>query len=126
MSLPSKNVISPMTLRPRHKVPPSRLTRDEDDSLADVADKTSKPNSLDPTDSAVSSKLITPPLPNNFNHHSLKQAQAHDPDIQTIITQLTNRTTESTTLSSFVMKDQLLHKLVPALANSPLTLTVPW
>ena len=111
VALSATNYIAPMVLRPRHKAPPPG----DDDDTQNVVD------SFPSTDSASPSQIITSPSPNKFNYHDLTHEQHHDPDIQSIITQLNTSNNPSKLHSSFIITDHLLHKLITLSPNSPLT-----
>jgi hypothetical protein len=116
-----------MVLRPRHKAPPpASLSNDDVDTDNDVTKAEFKADAFHTTDSAYSSQIITFPSPNTFNCHDLKQEQNNDPDIQHSITQLNNKNNEVNSYSSFIIKDQLLHKLVTLSPNSHLNTAVPY
>jgi len=126
MSRPSAHFISPMILRPRHKVLPPPPSSDDDASTNDVTNPESKSEAFHPGDSASPSSIITSPSPNPFNCHDLKQEQDNDLDIQRIITQLKHPNSNSNSYSSFIIKDHLLYKLVTLSRNSPLNTAVPY
>ena len=126
-SLPSTNCISPMVLRPRHKVPlPPPPSSDTTDTDNDVTKPEFQTDVYHTVDSTPSSQIITSPSPNNFNYHDLKQEQTNDLGIQRIITQLNTSTNKSNSSSSFIIKDQLLYKLVPLSHHSHLKTAVPY
>ncbi|CAF1526076.1 unnamed protein product [Adineta steineri] len=118
MALPVTPGISPMVLRPRLKPTP----------ITDVAipDDEFKTDTDDTVDSTSSSPILTSPSPNTFNCHALKQEQDNDPDIQLIVAQLHNPDPASHTSSSFLIKDDLLHKVVTLSPTSPVTTAVPY
>ena len=84
-----------------------------------------KTDTYDTVDSTSSTSILTTPSPNNFNCHALKQEQDNDPDIQRIVAQLNNPDTTSHTSSSFIIKDDLLHKFI-TLSPSSVTTAVPY
>ncbi|CAF2836388.1 unnamed protein product [Rotaria sp. Silwood2] len=124
-SLPSPNCISPMVLRPRHKPPPPP-SNDDDGTANDVMKAEFPADTFHTVDSASSSQIITSPSPNNFNCYDLQQEQNKDPDIQHIITQLNNSNHDVNSYSSFIIKNQLLHKLITLSPNSHLKTAVPY
>ena len=119
--LSSTNCISPMVLRSHHKAPLPPPSSDVTDTAAEF-----KVDAQHTVDSTSSSQIITSPSPNHFNCHDLKQAQTNDLSIQRIITQLHTPPNKSNSSFPFIIKDQLLHKLVPSSHNSHLKTAVPY
>ena len=103
--------ISPMVLRSHRQVPASPPP--QDDNTEPVVDSSSFP-------------LTISPSPNVFNYHDLDQQQRKDPDIQKIITELKNSPQASNSHPSFVIKDQLLHKLITLTPNALSKTAVPY
>ena len=124
--LSSTKCISPMMLRPRHRAPPLPSSIDHARIDTDVRKAEFKSAILHTADSPSSSQILTSPSPNNFNCYDLKQEQNNDPDIQRIITHLSNPDTKSNSYFSFIIKNQLLHKLVTLSPSSHLKTAVPY
>ena len=124
--LSSTKCISPMVLRPHHRAPPPPPSVEHPRTDTDVRKVEFKSAALHTADSPSSSQILTSPSPNNFNCHDLIQEQNNDPDIQRIITHLSNPDKKSNSYSSFIIKNQLLHKLVTLSSNSHLKTAVPY
>ncbi|CAF4570927.1 unnamed protein product, partial [Rotaria sp. Silwood2] len=127
MYLPVTTYISPMVLRPRHKTsPPSPLSRDESDLDNDVKNAEFATETFHTADQTSSAQITSSPSPNTFNCYDLQQEQNNDPNIQHIITQLNNPNNVVNSYSSFLIKNQLLHKLITLSPNSLSKIAVPY
>ena len=120
----STPLISIMTLRPRRKpTVPSVSSTDvlDSDHSIDVSSDSSSSNAR-----AVSYGTITA-SPNVFDVGQLQQAQAKDPEIHCILTEL-GIASRSTSCSdrSFIIKYGILHKLLPLSFNSVRNTAVPY
>ena len=123
-SSPSLPRLNAMTLRPRKRaVPPSAPVANVD---FDSASAGSSHSFLSPR-SVSDFPLTTNPSPNVFSASNLAFEQANDPTIRRIRSQLAlSSTTSSTFLSSFLIQDDLLHKLVFLPSSSAQPTAVPF
>ncbi|CAF1636815.1 unnamed protein product, partial [Adineta ricciae] len=127
--------LSTMTLRPRRpaQLPPrpviltsaSATSLSASDASISDADSTSI-SSASSVSSSSSSTLATTPSPNGFDSTSLVVAQHADPVLRAIIEQLANPTAPATLTSSFILKNDVLHKLLPVSSSSPRDSAVPY
>ncbi|CAF3979391.1 unnamed protein product, partial [Adineta steineri] len=120
---PTPNMISTMTLRPRNKplpVPPPTLDVEEQD----VFDVGLLGTPEDPA--SFTTDMTTIPSPNAFDASDVHHAQAQDADICHIISQLKDRSVPSTVSSSFIIKNNLLHKLILLTSHSTRKTAVPY
>jgi transposase InsO family protein len=120
---PSTNVVSTMTLRPRHK-PCSPSGCAPEVALDGQVDISSSPPTSDSNDVP---HTTTAPSPNSFDSAELHRAQAQDAEVCRILHELTTtRNNRSTLSSSFILKNNLLHKLVCLTPRSIRKTAVPY
>ncbi len=111
--------VSAMTLRPRHKPTPLSAPTDYETNST-----TSDDASITSSTSSVS--FTTAPSPNAFDASTLAHAQQQDFEIRRIYRQLKDRTVPSSLTSSFTIRNNILHKLIPLTSTSTRTLAVPY
>ena len=113
-----------MTLRSRYKpLPPLVPDVDEEEEKASNVVSSSSADSIRLT----TSHITTAPSPNVFDSNTLHREQTQDPDIQRILGQLNNTlTVQSTLSSSFIIKNNLLHKLISPHPHSTQKTAVPY
>lgn len=119
----SVNIIAPMILRSRQKFPSLGV------SDLDKVDDRSDASSCSSEDSytTCSPIITTTPSPNVFDPSQLSHEQAQDSNIRSIISQLNQHVPSDSTLSSsFIMKNDILHKLIALTSKSKLRLSVPY
>ena len=119
-----EGVVSTMTLRPRPKSAAQSLPQQDefDDSASDTI-SCSSTDSID-TDSLP---FTTTPSPNLFDSNELQREQANDPEIRRIFDQLSSNPSDQSNLSSlFLIKNNVLHRLVSLTARSTRKIAVPY
>jgi transposase InsO family protein len=121
--LSMENVVSTMTLRPRPKPMAPSISQSSEfvDAMSDTV-------SCSSTDSIVTDALpvTTTPSPSIFDSNELQREQANDPEIRRIFDQLSNNPSDQSNLSSFLIKNNLLHRLVSLTARSTRKIAVPY
>ena len=115
--------ISAMTLRPRSKPLPlsTPVVEDLNSTASDALSVTSSESSA-----SSSSPFTTAPSPNSFDVSTLPDEQQRDPDILRLFQQLADRTASSALTSSYLIKNNILHKLITRHSTSTRTLAVPY
>ncbi|CAF4890443.1 unnamed protein product [Rotaria sp. Silwood1] len=115
--------ISAMTLRPRPK-----QIQISTPVVPDLGSPSSDAVSICSSEAStlVSPPFTTAPSPNSFDVSALPHEQQRDPDLHRIFQQLTDRTASSSLTSSFIIKNNILHKLISRTPTSPRKLAVPY
>ncbi|CAF3954353.1 unnamed protein product, partial [Rotaria sp. Silwood1] len=115
--------ISAMTLRPRPK-----QIQISTPVVPDLGSPSSDAVSICSSEAStlVSSPFTTAPSPNSFDVSALPHEQQRDPDLHRIFQQLTDRTASSSLTSSFIIKNNILHKLISRTPTSTRKLAVPY
>ena len=113
------NFLSPMNLRPRHKSPQYVFNDLEKEDTASYRSDTSVTTRLP--------QITTTSSPNLFDLSGLQTKQEQDPAISSLITQLLNNSNPRFPLSSsFLIKDNILHKLITLTPHSLRKIAVPY